>query len=85
MCNFGRMQCFFKVFKKVSRWSFRVTTPFSLLCLILTTHFQKNASFRPDMLNSGFFKENVRYPVWTRSDQKNVRLNFVDISLDNFL
>jgi len=62
-----------------------MSTPFSLLCLILITHFQNNARFRPDMLNSVFFKENVRYAVWTRRDQKNVRQNFVDISLDNFL
>jgi len=34
----------------------------------------------------GFFlKENVRYPLWTCSDPKNFRLNFMDISLDNFL
>ena len=31
-------------------WSFRVSTPFSLLCLILLTDFHKNASFRPNML-----------------------------------
>jgi len=41
---------FFKVFERVSRWSFRVSTPFSLICLILVTHFHKNASFRPNML-----------------------------------
>ena len=35
----------------MSWWSFRVSTPFSLLCLILLTHFHKNASFRPNMLN----------------------------------
>jgi len=42
---------FLKVFERVSRWSFRVSTPFSFLCLILLTHFHKNASFRPNMLN----------------------------------
>ena len=31
--------------------SFRVSTPFSLLCLILLTDFHKNASFRPNILN----------------------------------
>jgi len=41
----------FKVFKSVSWWSFRVSTPFSLLCLILLTHFHKNASLHPNMLN----------------------------------
>ena len=30
---------FFNVFEMVSWWSFRVSTPFSLLCLILLTHF----------------------------------------------
>jgi len=35
----------------VSWWSFRVSTPFSFLCLILLTHFHKNARFRPNMLN----------------------------------
>jgi len=40
-------QCFFKVFKRVSWWSFRGSMPFSLLCLIL---FHKIASFRPYML-----------------------------------
>jgi len=45
------MQCFSKIFKRVSWWSFRVSKPFSLLCLILLTHFHKNASFRPNMLN----------------------------------
>jgi len=44
-------QCFLKVFERVSWWSFRVPTPFSLLCLILLTHFHKNVSFRPNMLN----------------------------------
>jgi len=43
-------QCFFKVFERVSRWSLRVSTPFSLLCLILLTDFHKNASFPPNML-----------------------------------
>jgi len=42
---------FFKFFKRVTWWSFRVSTSFSLLCLILLTHFHKNASFRPNMLN----------------------------------
>ena len=28
-----------------------MSTPFSLLCLILLTHFHKNANFRPNMLN----------------------------------
>jgi len=63
---------FFKVFKRVSWWSFRVSTPFYLLSLILITHFHKNAGFRAGRLDSGFF------------DPKNVLLNFVDISLDNF-
>jgi len=76
---------FFKVFKRVSWWSFRVSTPFSLLCLILMTHFHKNVSFRPDMLKSVFFKENVRYPVWTCRNPESFRLNFIDISLDHFL
>jgi len=44
-------QCFFKAFKRVSWWSLRVSTPFSLLCLILCTDFHKNASLRPNMLN----------------------------------
>ena len=30
---------FFKVFERVSWWSLRVSTPFSLLCLILLTDF----------------------------------------------
>jgi len=42
---------FFKVFKRVSWWSFRVSTPFSLLLLILLTDFRKNASFRQNVLN----------------------------------
>ena len=62
-----------------------MSTPFSLLCLILITHFHKKASFYPDMLNSVFFKENVKYTVWICRDPKNFRLNFVYISLDNFL
>jgi len=41
----------FKVFGRVSRWSFRMSIPFSLLCLILLMHFHKNASFHPNMLN----------------------------------
>ena len=41
----------FKVFERVSWWSFRVSTPFSLLFLILLTDFHKNSSFRPNMLN----------------------------------
>ena len=45
-----RISDFFKVFKRVSWWSFRVSTPFSLLYLILLTDFHKNASFRPNML-----------------------------------
>jgi len=45
------LQCFFKVFERVSLWSFRVSTPFSLLCLILLTYFHKNTSFRPNMPN----------------------------------
>jgi len=44
-------QCFFKVFERVSWWSFRVSTTFSLLCLILLTDFHRNASFRANMLN----------------------------------
>jgi len=44
-------QCFFKVFKRVSWWSFRVSAQFSLLCLILINHIHKNESFRPDTLN----------------------------------
>jgi len=44
-------RCFFKFFKRVTWWSFRVSTSFSLLCLILLTHFHKNASFRPNMLD----------------------------------
>jgi len=35
----------------VSWWKFRVSIPFSLLCLILFTHFYKNASFQPNMRN----------------------------------
>jgi len=31
-------------------WSFRVSTPFSLLCLILLNDFHKNASVRPNTL-----------------------------------
>jgi len=42
-------QCFLKVFQRVSWWSFRVSTLFSLLCLILDFH--KNASFPENMLN----------------------------------
>ena len=49
--NSGVTQCFFMVFKRVWWWSFRVSTPFSLLCLILLTHFHKNASFRLNCLN----------------------------------
>ena len=41
----------FHVFERVSWWSFSVSTPFSLLRLILLTHFHKSASFRPNMLN----------------------------------
>jgi len=41
----------FKVFKRVSWWSFRVSIPFSILRLILLTDFHKNASFHPNMLN----------------------------------
>jgi len=41
----------FQGFKRLSLWSFRVSTPFSLLCLILLTDFHKNAGFRPIMLN----------------------------------
>jgi len=40
-----------KVFKRVSWWSFRVSTPFSLLCLILSNHIHKNASFHPSIPN----------------------------------
>jgi len=42
---------FLKVFKRVSWWSFRVSTTFSLLCLILLTDFHKKARFRPSILN----------------------------------
>jgi len=42
---------FFIVFKGVSWWSISVSTPFSLLRLILLTGFHRNASFRPNMLN----------------------------------
>ena len=45
------MQCFLKVFERVSWWYFRVSTPFSLLCLILLTDFHEKAGFRPNMLN----------------------------------
>ena len=41
---------FFRVFERVSRWSLRVSTPFSLLCLILLTNFYKSTSFPPNML-----------------------------------
>ena len=41
----------FKVFERASWWSFRVSTPFSSLCLILLTHFHESASFRPNMLD----------------------------------
>ena len=34
----------------MSWWSYRVSIPFSLLCLVLLIHFHKNASFRPNML-----------------------------------
>ena len=47
----GVMQCFFKVFKWVWWWSYRVPIQFFLLCLILLTDFHKNAHFRPNMLN----------------------------------
>ena len=63
-----------------------MSTPFSLLYLILITHFHKNARIRPDMFNSVFF---FRKMLGTRCGpvgaRKNVRLNFVDISVDNFL
>jgi len=42
---------FFKVFQRVSWWSFRVSTPFSFLCLIFLTDFRKKASFHPTGLN----------------------------------
>jgi len=42
---------FFKVFEKVSWWSFRVSTPFSLRCLVLLNYIHKNANFRLSMLN----------------------------------
>ena len=45
------MQCFFKVFQRVSWWSFRVSAPLSLLCLIFLIDFRKNANFCPNMLN----------------------------------
>jgi len=32
---------FFEVFERVSWWSYRVSIPFSLLCLILLTDFHK--------------------------------------------
>ena len=48
---FSLSQRFFKVFERVLWWSFRVSTPFSLLRLILLTDFHKNASFRPNVLN----------------------------------
>ena len=35
----------------MSWWNLKVSTPFSLLCLILLSDFHKNASFRPNMLN----------------------------------
>ena len=35
----------------MSWWCFRVSTPFSLLCLILLTDFHKNSSVHPNMLN----------------------------------
>jgi len=39
----GRTSDFLNVFERVSWWSFRVPTPFSLLCLILLiTHFHIN-------------------------------------------
>jgi len=40
----------------------------------------------PDVMSiPGFFEVNVRYPVWTCRHPKNFRLNFKDISLDNFI
>jgi len=42
---------FFKVFDRVSWWSFRVSKPFSILSLILLNHIHKNAVFRPNILN----------------------------------
>ena len=60
-CTLGKLQylrpplyitvVFFKVFKRVSWWSFRVSAPFSLLCLIFLIDFHKKASFCPIMLN----------------------------------
>ena len=48
-------QCFFKVFRRVSWWSFRVSIRFSLLCLTLLSDFHKNASFNtPNYLNTTF-------------------------------
>ena len=35
----------------MSWWSLRMSTPFSLLCLILWTDFPRNATFRPNMLD----------------------------------
>jgi len=49
--GFDSTSVFVKVYKRVSRWNFRVSTPFSLLCLILLTDFQKNARFYPNTLN----------------------------------
>jgi len=59
-------QCFFKVFERVSWWSFRVSTSFSLLCVILLTHFHKNASFRPNMLNC--WNTTFTFGKWTKDN-----------------
>ena len=49
--NDAYSECSFKVFERVWWWSFRVSTPFSLLCLVLLTDFHKHASFRSNILN----------------------------------
>jgi len=70
-CDSQQLLCsvFFKLFRRVLRWSFRVSTRFSLLCLILLTDFHKTASFNtPNYLNTTFtFGKKIKTILWIES------------------
>jgi len=70
--GFDSTSVFLKVYKRVSRWNFRVSTPFSLLCLTLLTDFQKNASFYPNMLN--YFNTTFTFGKQTKDNFTNIKV-----------
>jgi len=77
-----RVSVFFKVFKRVSCWSVRVSTPFFLLCLILLTHFHKNASFRPNMPN--YLNTTFAFGKQTKNNFINRKVQYIGLHTYSF-